>query len=71
MTKKHQQCIRQVIDVDAVIPTRIIMSGEHGRKYNVTITEHYSDHINSVSIVCDNRNAAIAEIRKQKKNRKK
>lgn len=71
MYKKHQQCIRQVIDVDAVIPTRIILSGEHGRKYSVTITEHYSDHVNSVSIVCDNRNAAIAEIRKQKKNRKK
>ena len=71
MCKKHQTCIRQVIDVDAVIPTRIIMSGEHGRKYNVTITEHYSDHVNSITIVCDNRNAAIAEIRKQKKNRKK
>lgn len=69
--KQHQTCIRQVIDVDAVIPTRIIMSGEHGRKYNVTIIEHYSDHINSITIVCDNREAALKEIKQQKKNRKK
>jgi hypothetical protein len=71
MAKKHQQCIRQVIHVDAVIPTTIIMSGEHGRKYTVTITEEYINHTNRQSIICENRDAALKEIRQQKKNRKR
>lgn len=71
MSKKHQQCIRQVIHVDAVIPTTIIMSGEHGRKYFVTIIEEFTDHTNKQSIICENRDAAIKEIRKQKKNKKR
>lgn len=71
MSKKHQQCIRQVIHVDAVIPTTIIMSGEHGRKYTVTVVEEFIDHTNKQSIVCENRPAAIQEVKQQKKNRKK
>ena len=71
MTKRHQTCIRKVIQIDSVIPTTIIMSGEHGRKYSVTVIEQYRDHINQISVVCDNRDAAIKEIRKQKKNRKR
>ena len=71
MSRKHQQCIRQVIHVDAVIPTTIIMSGEHCRKYTVTVIEEFIDHTNKQSIVCENRNAAIKEIKQQKKNKRK
>lgn len=71
MSRKHQQCIRQIIHLNAVIPTTIIMSGEHGRKYTVTVVEEYIDHTNQQSIICENRGAAIKEIRQQKKNRKR
>lgn len=38
--KKHQTCVRQSIVLTGMIPLKLIVSGEHGRKWSVTLIKN-------------------------------